>query len=144
MGERGHEMSRRILLRGAALTGMAAPVLVACGSDTQDSGAAASDGETGATGETTVPTSDVPVGGGTILGEQEVVVTQPAEGEFKAFSAVCTHQGCIVQTITDGTINCPCHGSMFSVEDGSVVNGPATSPLKDLPVSVEGDTVTVS
>jgi Rieske Fe-S protein len=72
------------------------------------------------------------------------VVTQPTEGEFKAFSAVCTHQGCPVQSISDGTINCQCHGSAFAIEDGSVVNGPATRPLESKAVSVEGDSVRVS
>jgi Rieske Fe-S protein len=148
MGEQGHEMSRRILLRGAALTGVAVPVLAACGAESGD-GDAAGSGEgdaagSGDAGGTTVSTSDVPVGGGTILAADMVVVTQPAEGDFKAFSAVCTHQGCPVQTVSEGTINCSCHGSKFSVEDGSVVNGPATSPLKGLSASVDGDTVTVS
>jgi Rieske Fe-S protein len=94
-------------------------------------------------GGTTLATSEVPVGGGTVLGEQEIVVTQPAEGEFMAFSAVCTHQGCIVQGVSDGTINCPCHGSQFSIEDGSVVNGPAQAPLENRSVSVEGDQLSV-
>ena len=70
-------------------------------------------------------------------------MTQPAEGVFKAFTAVCTHQGCIVASVADGTINCPCHGSMFSIENGSVVDGPAPSPLAEKTVSVEGDQVTV-
>jgi Rieske Fe-S protein len=148
MGEQGHEMSRRILLRGAALTGVAVPVLAACGAESGD-GDAAGSGEgdaagSGDAGGTTVSTSDVPVGGGTILAADMVVVTQPAEGDFKAFSAVCTHQGCPVQTVSEGTINCSCHGSKFSVEDGSVVNGPATSPLTGLAASVDGGTVTVS
>jgi Rieske Fe-S protein len=84
------------------------------------------------------------VGGGTVLGDQEVVVTQPTEGEFMAFSAVCTHQGCLVQSVSEGKINCPCHGSAFSVEDGSVVTGPAQTPLERRTVSVEGDQISVS
>jgi Rieske Fe-S protein len=148
-------MSRRVLLRGAAMTGVAVPVLAACGTDDDaDAGSQATaspegtdspespDGGEG--GDTTVATSDVPVGGGTILAEEMVVVTQPSDGEFKAFSAVCTHQGCPVQSISDGTINCQCHGSSFSIEDGSVVNGPATRPLEGKSVSVEGDSVTIS
>ena len=66
-------------------------------------------------------------------------MTQPADGEFKAFTAVCTHQGCIVATSTDGTINCDCHGSKFSIEDGSVENGPATSPLEEVEITVKGE-----
>jgi len=159
MGEHGREMSRRVLMRGAAVAGVAAPLLAACASDEEPSGSAdASDGasETGGetvgspepadpdAGGTTVATSDVPVEGGVILADDMVVVTQPAEGEFKAFSAVCTHQGCPVQSVSEGTINCSCHGSRFSIEDGSVVNGPATSALEGKSVSVDGDQVTVS
>jgi Rieske Fe-S protein len=158
MGEHGAEMSRRVLLRGAAVTGVAAPLLAACGSDEEPSGSAGepsgSPSETGgegtdpegsaAGGGTTVPTSDVPVEGGIILADELVVVTQPVEGEFKAFSAVCTHQGCPVQSVSEGTIKCSCHGSMFSIEDGSVVSGPATKALESKSVSVEGDSVTVS
>jgi Rieske Fe-S protein len=156
MGEHGREMSRRVLIRGAALTGVAVPVLAACGSDdanqngdgnAADSPDAADSPESpdeGAEGGATVLTSDVPVGGGTILAEEMVVVTQPTEGEFMAFSAVCTHQGCPVQSVRDGTINCQCHGSSFAIEDGSVANGPATRPLESKSVTVEGDSVRVS
>jgi Rieske Fe-S protein len=156
MGEHGREMSRRVLIRGAALTGVAVPVLAACGSDDADQNGDANSADSpdaadspespddGAEGGTTVATSDVPVGGGTILAEEMVVVTQPTEGEFMAFSAVCTHQGCPVQSVSDGTINCQCHGSAFAIEDGSVVNGPATRPLESKSVSVEGDSVRVS
>lgn len=83
-------------------------------------------------------TADVPVGGGLIVKNQKIVVTQPSEGEFKGFSAVCTHAGCIVSKVANGTINCPCHGSRFSIEDGTVVSGPAKKPLGEAPVAVEG------
>ena len=62
---------------------------------------------------------------------EKVVVTQPAAGEFKAFSAVCTHLQCLVDQVASGTIDCPCHGSQFSVKNGSVVTGPATQPAAD-------------
>ncbi|WMX47764.1 Rieske (2Fe-2S) protein [Streptomyces roseicoloratus] len=74
-------------------------------------------------------TSDIPVGGGTVFTDEKVVVTQPAQGEFKAFSAVCTHQGCLVNKVADGTIDCPCHGSKYRIADGSVAAGPAPRPL---------------
>jgi Rieske Fe-S protein len=74
-------------------------------------------------------TSAIPVGGGKIFSTQKVVVTQPSSGEFKVFSAVCTHMGCLVNQISNGTIDCPCHGSQFSIKDGAVVAGPAPSPL---------------
>ena len=73
--------------------------------------------------------SDIPVGGGAIYTAAKVVVTQPASGQYKAFSAVCTHVGCIVNKVTNGTIDCPCHGSEFKITNGAVVTGPAPSPL---------------
>ena len=73
--------------------------------------------------------SDIPVGGGAIYTAAKVVVTQPASGQYKAFSAVCTHVGCIVNKVANGTIDCPCHGSEFKITNGAVVTGPAPSPL---------------
>ncbi|MEK8142532.1 Rieske (2Fe-2S) protein [Streptomyces sp. M10(2022)] len=86
-------------------------------------------------------TSDIPVGGGTIFKDRKVVVTQPEKGRFKAFSAVCTHAGCIVSAVEDGTIDCACHGSRFSVTDASVEAGPATRPLPAEKITVEGDSI---
>ncbi len=88
--------------------------------------------------------ADVPVGGGVVVENAKVVVTQPAEGDFKAFSAVCTHQGCLVTDVADDTISCPCHGSQFSATDGSVKGGPASAPLPTVAVTVEGDQVVQS
>ena len=88
--------------------------------------------------------TDVPVGGGKVFTAAKVVVTQPAAGEYKGFSAVCTHQQCIVDQVADGTIDCPCHGSKFSIKDGSVVAGPAPSPLPSAPVTVSGGQVMLS
>jgi Rieske Fe-S protein len=146
MGGQGRAMSRRGVLRGASTTFVTAPALAACGSGsgTGGSGSGTDGPEPSGHVKATLSAADVPVGGGTVLAEQMVVVTQPAEGRFKAFDAVCTHQGCPVQTVTDGTIDCPCHGSRFSVEDGSVVQGPATHPLKSLDATVRGDQVTVT
>ncbi|MFE7042986.1 Rieske (2Fe-2S) protein [Streptomyces atratus] len=86
-------------------------------------------------------TADIPEGGGVIFADQDVVVTQPKAGEFKAFSSKCTHQGCAVSSVSDGTINCPCHGSKFDVATGSVEAGPATRPLPARPITVKGDSI---
>jgi Rieske Fe-S protein len=86
-------------------------------------------------------TADVPVGGGTILTDKKIVITQPQAGSFHAFTAVCTHQGCIVGSVTGGTINCPCHGSKFNITNGSVVNGPAASPLAPVSIKVQGTSI---
>jgi Rieske Fe-S protein len=86
-------------------------------------------------------TTDIPVGGGKILTDKKIVITEPQSGTFKAFTAVCTHQGCIVNSVSGGTINCPCHGSKFSIVNGSVVNGPAPSPLAPVGIEVEGTSI---
>ncbi|GAB3448255.1 Rieske (2Fe-2S) protein [Actinophytocola sediminis] len=89
-------------------------------------------------------TADIPVGGGKIFAKEEVVVTQPTEGEFRAFSAVCTHQGCVVNAIKGGTINCDCHGSKFAVADGSVTAGPAPTALAERSIRVNGDQISLT
>jgi Rieske Fe-S protein len=86
-------------------------------------------------------TSAIPVGGGKIFAAQTTVVTQPSAGEFKVFSAVCTHLGCIVNQIADGRIDCPCHGSEYSITDGAVLAGPAPKPLPAKPFKVTGDSI---
>ncbi|MCX5383295.1 Rieske (2Fe-2S) protein [Streptomyces sp. NBC_00083] len=92
-------------------------------------------------GQVLAKTSDIPVGGGKIFAEQKVVVTQPQAGTFKGFSAICTHQGCTVSSVSDGTINCPCHGSKYRIADASVAHGPATRPLPARQITVEADSV---
>ena len=86
-------------------------------------------------------TSDVPVGGGKILADKKIVLTQPKSGEFHGFSAVCTHAGCTVGSVSGGTINCPCHGSKFNITSGAVVNGPAASPLPPVNIKVQGTSI---
>lgn len=131
-------ISRRQTLTGAAALGTV-PLLAACGGDDGSSDTAT---EPPAAGEALGPAADVPVGGGTIYADQKIVVTQPTEGDFKAFTAVCTHQSCLVSKVTAESIDCTCHGSKFSVQDGSVLNGPATTGLTPVTVTVDGDQIT--
>ena len=86
-------------------------------------------------------TSDVPVGGGKILADKKIVITQPRAGSFEAFTAICTHQGCTVSDVSGGTVNCPCHGSRFSIANGSVVTGPAASALAPVSIKVQGTSI---
>ena len=157
-----HALGRRHAMAGIAGVGAAAPVLVACGGEESPGGTptqasdptsegGGGDGDTGGNdgggdggGDALATAADVPVGGGTIFADEKVVVTQPAEGDFKAFTAVCTHAGCLVGQVADGTIQCPCHGSQFSITDGSVSNGPASSPLEEVGITVEGDSISLS
>ena len=134
--------TRRTTLTGAAVVGVGVPFLAACAGS--DSSSASDTAPTAAAGEALGPAGDVPIGGGTIYADQKIVVTQPVDGEFKGFSAVCPHQSCLVSNVDDGTINCACHGSKFSLTDGSVVNGPATSGLPAVPVTVDGDEITTA
>ncbi len=82
------------------------------------------------------PFSAVPLGGGVIVAQLGVVVTQPIEGEVVAFRTLCPHRGCQVKAVAAGTINCFCHGSRFRISDGAVVGGPATEPLTPVRVTV--------
>ncbi|MGW7268113.1 Rieske (2Fe-2S) protein [Streptomyces sp. NPDC054842] len=107
----------------------------------ESSSAESSKGGDAPGGEELARTTDIPVGGGKIFKEQKIVVTQPEEGDFKAFSAICTHSGCTVGSVSDGTINCPCHGSKFRVEDASVADGPAPRPLPAEKITVTGDSI---
>ncbi len=89
-----------------------------------------------ATGTVLAAASEIPVGGGKIFTAAKVVVTQPVSGQYLGFSAVCTHVGCILNEVADGTIDCPCHGSEFKITTGAVVTGPAPSPLPRKPIKV--------
>ncbi|KOU65604.1 iron-sulfur protein [Streptomyces sp. MMG1533] len=121
----------------------AAALTVGCSEygDDNDSGSSSVDATAG---QVLAKTGDIPVGGGKIFADEKIVVTQPKEGEFKAFSNICTHQQCPVANVSDGTINCTCHGSKFSITDGSVENPPATKPLPAKQIAVEGDSITLA
>ncbi|GAA4336767.1 Rieske (2Fe-2S) protein [Streptomyces venetus] len=155
--------ARRTVVAAAGAAGLAAALTACGGSDDSSSGSVDSSGSSGtaqggqgagstpssggggaAAGGALASTADIPEGGGKVFADQKVVVTQPAAGEFKAFSATCTHQGCAVKSIADGVINCPCHNSNFSITDGSVKSGPAKKPLPEMKITVEGDSITLA
>jgi Rieske Fe-S protein len=129
-------MERRTLLIGSLAAG---GLLTACAS-----GPSSSTGGEPVPGAEITPTSEVPVGGGVVNVDLAVVVTQPAAGDYKAFTAVCPHEGCLVSSVQANEILCACHGSRFSAVDGSVINGPATEGLAAAKVAVEGDAVTLA
>lgn len=140
------EPSRRSVLAGAA--GLSAAVaLAACGDDASSGGGSgSSDGGAGdapatAAGGSLGALTDIPVGGGKFFDDRKVVVTQPSAGQVKAFSTICTHQGCAINKIENGILRCPCHMSGFRIADGSVESGPAPKPLVSVNVKVENGQV---
>ena len=134
--------SRRALLAGAGVT--CAAMLAGCnngGFTPAASGTATSAGGSTPAVTALAATSQIPDGGGKIIDSKQIVITQPWSGSFRAFTAICTHAGCFVNSVSNGTINCPCHGSRFSIRDGSVVQGPATRPLAPIAINVEGTSI---
>jgi nitrite reductase/ring-hydroxylating ferredoxin subunit len=129
--------SRRRVLGLAATAGGGSLLLAACGgAGGSASGASDPAASKGGSNTQLVATSKVPVDGGVVLDGPQVVVTQPTSGTFKAFTAVCTHQQCLVGSVKNGLITCPCHGSQYSATDGSVQRGPAQAPLSEIAVTV--------
>lgn len=145
------DIERRTVLQAGGLVAVGG-LVAACSSGGDEAAPTASSSSAPASAAATASaaagavaqTSDIPVGGGIILDEPAVVVTQPAEGDFKAFTAICPHQGCLVSEVTDNEIICPCHGSKFSASDGSVLAGPAQVGLEPAGVAVEGGSVVLS
>ncbi len=139
-------LPRRTLLVVAGASGM----LAACGgsSDEETPAQPANTSSPGTTspppgpgGEVVATVADVPVGGGTINRELHLVVTQPSAGQFKGFTSICTHQGCDVSGVANNLITCGCHGSQFSSETGDVERGPARTPLTEVGIAVQGDSI---
>lgn len=137
------ETNRRTIIKSASVAGTVAVVgssvalTSACTSEESD------DPKKQSARDASVASSDVPVGSGTVV-DETYVVTQPKEGEFYAFSSVCTHQGCQVRNVTEKEIVCPCHSSMFSTTTGEVLGGPATEPLPEYSVSEAEGKLTIS
>ncbi|WP_189537388.1 Rieske (2Fe-2S) protein [Streptomyces roseolilacinus] len=129
----GQPATRRTVLKGAALAGTAGLGAAACSTESKLGHA-----------RTPTPTApvdlgaatEVPVGGARLYREQRLLVHRPAPGEYKAFSAQCTHAGCVLDRIEENEGNCPCHRSRFDVTTGRVLKGPATVPLPEVPVVV--------
>ncbi|MCQ8194365.1 Rieske (2Fe-2S) protein [Streptomyces rugosispiralis] len=158
----GQGTTRRAVVTAAGAAGLAA-TLAACGKDddggsgggsadsAQDTGGSqpsqgasqsAEGGQPGGgDGMELAKTSQIPEGGGMVFKDHKVVVTQPKAGDFKAFSSICTHQGCSVGDVSGGTINCPCHQSKFDITDGSVKGGPAQKPLPGAQIKVQGSSI---
>ena len=139
------ETTRRGALAGIGVVGMAAAV-AACGGGSGGTSGSGSSDSGGSSGDSSAlgTTSEIPVGGGKIFTAEKVVVTQPTKGVFKGFSAICTHMGCTVDKIADGTIDCPCHGSKYSVTDAHVVHGPAPKPLPAKNIKVANGKITLA
>ncbi|MFE3886064.1 Rieske (2Fe-2S) protein [Streptomyces lydicus] len=159
----GRGAARRTVVAAVGAAGLTA-ALAACGGGMEDAGSgdskaegggqsggsgasgggdgsAGGDAAGGGGGTILAKTSEIPKGGGKIFKADKVVVTQPQDGDIKAFSAICTHAGCVAGEVSGGTINCMCHGSKFDITDGSVKKGPATKGLAPAKVNVKGGSV---
>jgi nitrite reductase/ring-hydroxylating ferredoxin subunit len=123
-------VTRRSALAGVTVGGLGLPLLSACAGG---SGGAAGGSPHGSPGDVLAAISDIPVGGGVVLPDHDVVVTRPDQGTFEGFSATCTHQGCLLSGVAAGTINCGCHGSQFAITNGANLVGPSGSPAGSVP-----------
>ena len=148
-------VERRTVLQATGLFAVGG-LVAACGSGsssasssaTATSGAPAAPSSaapaSSAAGGAVAAVSDIPVGGGIILADEAIVLTQPTAGVVKAFTAICTHQGCLVSRVVNNEISCPCHGSKYSGTDGSVIQGPATQPLSAAGITVDGGSIVLN
>ncbi len=132
-----YRTSRRIVFQGLGALGVAA-ALAGCGGGAEGGAGGGTDAPAGTA---LAATSEVPVGGGIVLPDVRLVITQPTEGTFLAFNTTCTHTGTAVNQVDGAEIVCPNHGSRFSIEDGSAVQGPASAPLASVDVTVENDEI---
>jgi len=133
-----HPTTRRTVLAGAPGIS-AATLLAACGSDEAPPPPAATSPQQPA--EPLANVNDIPVSGGIIYADRDVIVTQPSLGEFRAFGAKCTHKGCVLAAVRNNIISCNCHNAKYSATDGAVEGGPATEPLPVRKIRVDGNTI---
>lgn len=136
-------VSRRIMFTGLGALGVAA-ALAGCGGDGGGAGGPAQQTVSAAPkGVVLAATSDIPVGGGVVLTDKKIVITQPKQGEFEAFSALCKHQGFPVGEVEGGTITCLKHNSTYDAATGERTGGPAPdgSALNRVAITVEGDEI---
>ncbi len=131
--------SRRAVVGGIVGLGVGVPLVAACGSDEKSDS-----GDTSTASGTIGKASEVPVGGAKIFTAEKVMVSQPSQGDFRAFSTICTHQQCAITELKGQEIECGCHHSRFRVADGSVAKGPANKPLSELKVTVSGGDLSVN
>jgi Rieske Fe-S protein len=142
-------IDRRTVIGNVAVVGVGvagAATLAACGGGAASTAGGTVGAGTGSagSGKDVIKVADIPVGGGKVFDATKIVVTQPKAGEFKAFSAVCTHKGCTVAGVANGTISCPCHGSTYDAATGQVTGGPAPAPLPSKTVTVNGGSITIT
>ncbi|WP_291314454.1 Rieske (2Fe-2S) protein [Corynebacterium sp. UBA2622] len=112
--------SRRLFLLGSATT-FAGAFLAACGKNPSED----------------VAKTEVPVGSAVIL--DKVIIAQPTEGHFVAYSTTCPHEFKKITQVQGDIVRCTAHGSRFSIADGSVVNGPAVRGMRQVELAEQGD-----
>ncbi len=90
--------------------------------------------------------STVPLKSGKLfrVGGQSIFVTQPSAGVFRAFNALCTHQGGIVNRVSGSNMICPSHGARFDSNTGNPAGGPARRALAKIKITVSGNDLKVT
>lgn len=137
-------VSRRTVLAGTGIVAVGVAVAACAPGSSDEANPEIKGTNIGATGTVLAAVSDVPVGGGVVVSDPPIVVTQPKAGQVNGFTAICPHAGCLVASVVDDEIICPCHGSRFSAVDGSVIQGPASQGLEPASVSVKGTNVVLA
>lgn len=150
-------VSRRSVLTIGAV-GASAAALAACsqasspdnptvtgsaGGDNSSGTGSSASGSSGGSAKALAKLSDITVGSAiaaTGPDGAKIIIARPTSTTVAAFSAICTHQGCVVAP-SGGQLDCPCHGSVFNATTGAVVNGPANRPLPAVNVKLSGEDI---